>query len=85
MKRREFFKSLGALLFGASAPSTMALSSAAYVPLPDGHLIAVAGSVDDKAIAQLRAELAQAQKEQMAALQRAIGQMQGRWSQRYGT
>lgn len=48
-----------------------------------GHTIVIQGNADDKAIAQMKAEMAQASKQQMAALQRNLGPMQGRWSQRY--
>lgn len=49
-----------------------------------GGDIVVQGNADEKIIPQLRAEMAQSNKDMMAQLQRNIGTMSGKWGQRYG-
>jgi hypothetical protein len=51
----------------------------------NGHTIVVQGSADDKAIAQMRAELAASNRQMVSDLQRNMGQMQAKWQQRNGS
>lgn len=73
MKRREFFKALGAL-FGASVGATITQATAFHIE----------GNPDVELIAKIRTEMAASNKEMMRQLQRSIGPMANRWDDRYG-
>jgi hypothetical protein len=49
-----------------------------------GGDVIVQGNADEKIIPQLRAEMAQSNKDMMAQLQRNIGSMPAKWGMRYG-